>query len=408
MEDAVNGPDCTVIVLAQGYFADYKIKHVMNVTRHKVLLGNPLELPTLNATNKIERLFNVLPGGRLDARAVSMYRGGGRTLADGRTKLTVGGAVKVYPGGVFRGTGVVFREPRSTLEAFLNDLRTPEVPKRTFGGMVFVAGGNFACYGCHFVRFNPYGSPDFNQVQVGGNFLVVLGTGTCVGCYNVGFNLFTSGINAGGNSAVLGGILTWIGGGASSLTGAVGQFGAGQNNFVGGGVLVMVGFQDISTLLAICRAGFGQHAVGGGVLMMIGHMEDRSWAVGSVSNAGQTYSVGGGILQMHGGEIMNFQVSLLQIVSGGSGFVGGGDLGYIGMVRASFSFSFSCASILILSLSFLPLLGVRHLWNHLFAAWTRHALVQQCWHLGKYSHLRHLDRRRPRTIHLGQRDLFGE
>lgn len=35
---------------------------------------------------------------------------------------------------------------------------------------------------------------------------------------------------------------------------------------------------------------------------------------------------------MHGGEIMNFQVSLLQIVSGGSAFVGGGDLAYIGMV----------------------------------------------------------------------------
>ena len=30
---------------------------------------------------------------------------------------------------------------------------------------------------------------------------------------------------------------------------------------------------------------------------------------------------------------MNFQVSLLQIVSGGSAFVGGGDLSYIGMVR---------------------------------------------------------------------------
>jgi len=35
---------------------------------------------------------------------------------------------------------------------------------------------------------------------------------------------------------------------------------------------------------------------------------------------------------MHGGEIMNFQVSLLQIVSGGSAYNGGGDLAYIGMV----------------------------------------------------------------------------
>lgn len=34
---------------------------------------------------------------------------------------------------------------------------------------------------------------------------------------------------------------------------------------------------------------------------------------------------------------MNFQISVLQAVNGGSGFVGSGDLGYIGMVRGSFS-----------------------------------------------------------------------
>lgn len=99
--------------------------------------------------------------------------------------------------------------------------------------------------------------------------------------------------------------------------------------------------QDISTVLALCRAGFGQQAVGAGVLQMIGHNEDRSWAVGSVANAGQTYSVGSGILQMHGGQIMNFQVSLLQVVNGGSGFVGSGDLGYIGMTYGTFGVSFS-------------------------------------------------------------------
>lgn len=276
LEQAIGGSDCTVVVLTNGFAVDYKIKTVMNVTAYKVLVGNPIDIPKLNATNKIERLFNIMPGGRLDVRSVSLYRGGGRTLNGGQTRLTVGGAIKVYPGGSFRGTGVIFREPRATLEGFLSDLRSPTVGRRTFGGMVFVAGGHFACYGCHIVRFNPYGSPDVNQIQVGGNFLVVMGALSCIGCYNVGFNLFSSGINAGSNAAVLGGSLNWIGGGGSGATCATGQFGAGQTNFVGGGVLVMVGYADISILLAICRAGFGQHAVGGGVLMLIGHMEVRT------------------------------------------------------------------------------------------------------------------------------------
>jgi len=204
-----------------------------------------------------------------------LYKGAGRSLNGGRTKLTVGGAIKVYPGGSFRGTGVIFREARGTLQGFLNELRSPAVAKRTFGGMVFVAGGHFVCFGCHIIRFNPYGSPDGNQIQVGGNFLVLLGACSCIGCYNVGFNLFSAGVNAGSGAAVLGGVLSLIGGGNSGATTAVGQFGAGQSNFVGGGVLVFVGFADVSILLAICRAGFGQQAVGGGVLMLIGHLEVR-------------------------------------------------------------------------------------------------------------------------------------
>lgn len=283
LEQAVVGAECTVIVLTNGYTVDYKIREVMNVTAYKVLVGNPIDIPKLNATNKIERLFNVMPGGRLDVRAVCLYKGGGRSLNGGRTKMTVGGAIKVYPGGSFRGTGVIFREARGTLEAFLNELRSPAVAKRTFGGMVFVAGGHFVCFGCHIVRFNPYGSPDVNQVQVGGNFLVVLGACSCIGCYNVGFNLFSAGINVGSNAAVLGGTLSWIGGGGSGATTAVGQFGAGQTNFVGGGVLALVGFADISILLAICRAGFGQHAVGGGVMMLIGHLEVRLCIFGLVA-----------------------------------------------------------------------------------------------------------------------------
>jgi hypothetical protein len=65
---------------------------------------------------------------------------------------------------------------------------------------------------------------------------------------------------------------------------------------------------------------------------LISKHQDRAWATGIVFNAGQTYSVGGGVLQLNGGEIMNFQTSAGQIVSGGSCFNGGGDVGFTGMV----------------------------------------------------------------------------
>lgn len=288
--EAVYGDDCTVIVLMNGNAEgkDYKIEKELNVTSHKIFLGNPIDLPKLNATKKIRRLFNVMPGGKLELRSVCLYKGAGESLGAlgggrklqsglgiGKTKLTIGPAVYVHLGGSFRGSGVVFRSMRGTLEGFLKALQEPLEARRTFGGHVFVAGGQFLCYGCFFIGVSPYGNPDENQITVGGNVLVVTGAMRCIGCYNIGFNLFTSGINAGGNTACLGGASTWIGGGNSGATLAQGQFGIGQNNFVGGGVLVLVGYQDISVLLAIVRAGMGQHTCGGGVLMLIGHCEVR-------------------------------------------------------------------------------------------------------------------------------------
>ena len=85
---------------------------------------------------------------------------------------------------------------------------------------------------------------------------------------------------------------------------------------------------------------------------------------------------------MHGGEIMNFQISLLQIVSGGSGFVGSGDLGYFGMVRniASHLFtSFTCESLIFPFFhppAFAAIAGLRDVWNYLLTARAGHALVQ--------------------------------
>ena len=78
----------------------------MNVTSVKIIVGNPIDSPALNAS-KIERLFYVGAGGVLDVRSVTLYKGGGRRLDDGRLKLTIGAVAYVALGGAFTATGYV-------------------------------------------------------------------------------------------------------------------------------------------------------------------------------------------------------------------------------------------------------------------------------------------------------------
>lgn len=47
----------------------------------------------------------VVKGGTLDIRFVTLYKGAGRMLLEGRMKLTVGGVAKVDFGGNFKGLG---------------------------------------------------------------------------------------------------------------------------------------------------------------------------------------------------------------------------------------------------------------------------------------------------------------
>jgi hypothetical protein len=96
---------CTVIVLTRSSTDPYDIRQVINITTTKIIVGNPIDLPVLNATNRIERLFRVYPGGRLDVRFTSLYRGAGRSLEEERLTLTVGGVAYVDLGGSFSATG---------------------------------------------------------------------------------------------------------------------------------------------------------------------------------------------------------------------------------------------------------------------------------------------------------------
>jgi hypothetical protein len=82
-------------------------------------------------------------------RSVSLYRGSGRKLDEGRLKLTVGGTVYVALGGAFTATGCLFRENSQTVAQVMEEMRhILDWRSRNFGGTIFVAGGSMYLNGC--------------------------------------------------------------------------------------------------------------------------------------------------------------------------------------------------------------------------------------------------------------------
>ena len=267
---------CTVIILTRGRGQAYNIRQQMNITDTKVIIGNPLAMPVLNATNKIERLFDVRPGGRLDLRAVTLFHGFGYNTPDA-LRIQTGTQVRVLLGGRFTATGVCFTEPRQTLEHFLENAVPGMAYRRNLnlGGGVLVLGGTVTLSGCLFFRFRPYGNEVIFNIQIGRDLLNVAGNVFYTGTFGVSVNLFANNAVAGNFISVLGGTATVVGGGQVNVAGAQCQWGAGIQMWVGGGVLVTVGFGYISVNGVLMRSAFGQFSVGGGLLLQTGYTQSR-------------------------------------------------------------------------------------------------------------------------------------
>jgi len=381
------GSNCGVILLTKGSSVPYLTDKTMIVSSRKIILGHPIDLPQIKSGKGVERVFDVLAGGSLDIRFVSIFRGAGREVAPD-LRVIVGGIVLVRLGGYFRGTAIIFRDPDQTFTGIRNDLTFPLSRRRAYGGHVLVLGGSFFCYGCQVVRWYPFGLPVVNVAQVGRDFLVIGGVCVCVGVYHLFYAPYLSSINVGNAVAVLGGVIIRIGGGVEGAAVLCGQFGkscvgeregwagkrdgtmkgdlskalgwvvhgnskkmlnarsthlqrihthththaigAGQNLFVGGGVLVNVGHQQQSVFLGLMRAGFGMSAVGAGVFIHIAELENRAWGVAAIVGAGQVYSNGAGILDKTGGEVVNTAISTFQALAGGSSYLGAGDMQIVG------------------------------------------------------------------------------
>ena len=216
---------CTVVMLTKGSKDMYITKAPMIVTTRKIVLGHPIDLPYIKADKGVERVFEVMPGGSLDLRWLSVQRGGGRNNGDPNLRLLVGAVALVHLGGYVRATATIFRDAPQTYETWYKELTTPQFRKRSVGGHILVLGGNFFCYGCQVIRWYPYGLPLINVAQIGRDFCVVAGNLVTVGSYSVAYQPYIGTINIGNAVAVLGGTAIRIGGGLTGSAVLVGQFG---------------------------------------------------------------------------------------------------------------------------------------------------------------------------------------
>jgi len=147
-----NSP-CEVLVFTHDRYTPYSIPHTINITRPILMLGRPINPPMLNSTNRIVRLFDVQPGGRLETRALTLVRGFGyRTGPANEVTIVAGSVVRVHVGGYFTATGCVFRERNNTRHSFEEEVRSvlgnPMTRTRQFGQLILVLGGRLHLTGC--------------------------------------------------------------------------------------------------------------------------------------------------------------------------------------------------------------------------------------------------------------------
>ena len=152
-------------------------------------------------------------GGRLEVRAVRMYRAPPETLPT-NFKLFAGATARVLLGGSASFHGVIFLLQPQTFASFMRELDSPLTRYRLVGGHVLVLGGNVQLVGCQAFRWQPLGSPIVNVVQIGREFCVVAGNLLAVGFFDALGAAFISAVNVGNLFAVLGGTGVLIGGGA--------------------------------------------------------------------------------------------------------------------------------------------------------------------------------------------------
>jgi len=231
---------CTVITLRAGVTYDVALPgsdDEVIVRSRKVLIGNPIFLPTLDGSLS-KRLFRVVAGGSLDLQFVRTFRGGGELIAT--IPVLKGGSVLVELGGRFSAFGVIFTNaPPVGMPAVLI---APDISRavRVFGGQICNSGGIITITLSHFWVLQP-GVLLREIYMIGADELVVAGVAVLSGVTFTNSQLFINGFGVGFQLAVLGGVLVCSGVTFFINFLAINASGAGILTFLGGGVGIFSG-----------------------------------------------------------------------------------------------------------------------------------------------------------------------
>ena len=377
---------CTIITLLPGKLYTVALPDDdadMTVSGRKVIIGNPIAMPTIDGADSI-RLFHIVAGGNLDLQFVRTFRGGGELVGPFEIPVLRGGTALVELGGRFSAFGVIFTNaPPVGLPAILI---APDISRavRVFGGQVFVTGGIVTITLSHFWVLQP-GVLLREIYVVGADMLVVAGVAVLSGVTFTNSQMFLNGFGAGFQLAVLGGvlvcsgvtftlnflainasgagILTFLGGGVGIFSGCVwnanlgvaSHFGSGLMIFEGAGVLVISGAVFVANLGVAIECGTGVmislgagtltatgvtqalsagvdfyagsgvlNWVGAGSAVLVGFTESRNVGVAGVYGIGGTMAVGAGALIVVGSASAdNYGVASIVLI-GGNFFLGAG------------------------------------------------------------------------------------
>jgi len=197
---------CTIITLRPGKVYNVALEGKaddITVRSRKVIIGNPISLPTIDGTAS-KRIFHVVSGGSLDLQFLRTYRGSGELIAT--IPVLRGGTALVELGGRISAFGVVFTNaPPVGVPPFLVGADLSRAV-RVFGGQIFNAGGIMTITLSHFWVLQP-GVLLRELYVVGGDVLMVSGVAVFSGCTFTNSQLFLNGFGSGYQVAVLAGVL---------------------------------------------------------------------------------------------------------------------------------------------------------------------------------------------------------
>lgn len=290
----------------------------IEVYGRKVVVGNPLDLPTLDGQNA-PRIFRVKPGGYLDLRYVRTYRGGGELIAT--IPVLMGGSVYIEAGGRGNFLGCIFTNADPENPAILI---APNLSRavRVFGGQLYIAGGIVTVTLCHFWVMQP--GVLLREVYLMGAE-ILLGAGVLVvsGSTFTNSQIFLNVVGCSAFIAQLGGALVASGCTFTVNTGVLHASGAGISNFLGGGVAIYSGCTWALNLGALAHFGTGIIFFnGGGVLIVSGSAQSVATGASIACGAGPFLTLGAGVA-VYSGVAQAF-------TSGASFLAGAGIINWLG------------------------------------------------------------------------------